>query len=44
MTNKPKDKPHDSDSLATPKKWYLKRDDESAARRALFAARAQLDC
>ena len=42
--NKPSDKPSDSDILATPEKWYLKCDDESAARRALYAARSQLDC
>ncbi len=43
MTNNPGDKSRDSDGLTTPKKWYLKHDDENAARRALFAARAQRD-
>ncbi len=43
MTNKPSDKPRDLDVLATPEKWYLKSDNEGAARRALYAVRAQLD-
>jgi len=44
MMNKSIDKTRGSDSLTTPEKWYLKCDDESAARRALYAARAQQDC
>jgi len=43
MANKPSDKPSDSDGLASPEKWYLKRDNDSAARRALYAARSQPD-
>jgi hypothetical protein len=36
--NKTSDKTSGSDSPATPEKWYLKRDDENAARRALYSA------
>jgi hypothetical protein len=43
MTNKPIDEPIDY-ILATPEKWRLKRDNDSAARRALYSARVQLDC
>ncbi len=41
--DKPIDKSIDSDSLATTEKWHLRRDNESAARRALYAARAHQD-
>jgi hypothetical protein len=47
MTNKPNDRPSGIDGLANDdppqKQWRLKCDNDSAARRALYAARVQPD-